>query len=56
MEIGSFEVESKTFIMKRIYRNETFRGMQGNVLNGFRYQFNIKSIFRFPLPITFRGK
>jgi hypothetical protein len=34
MEIGSFEVVSKTFIMKRIYRNEAFRGMQGNGLNG----------------------
>ena len=30
MEIGSFEVVSKTFAMKRIYRNEAFRGMQGN--------------------------
>jgi hypothetical protein len=36
MEIGSFGVGSKTFIMKRFARNGAFREMQGNVLNGFK--------------------
>ena len=41
MEIGRFEVVSKTFIMKRIYQNKAFCGMQGNGLNG---NINIDSI------------
>jgi hypothetical protein len=34
MEIGSFGVGFKTFVMKRFSRNVAFREMQGNVLNG----------------------
>jgi len=34
MEIGSFGVVYKTFVMKRFSRNEVICGMQGNGLNG----------------------
>jgi hypothetical protein len=36
LEIGSFAVVSKTFVMKRIYRKEAFFcGRFGNGLNGY---------------------
>ena len=37
VEIVIFDIVSKTFLMKRIYCNEAFREMKGNVLTGFYF-------------------